>query len=307
MSGAGTHPVRPTIPRWRFAGWAASHPFAGFVALAYTISWSLWLVAFLLGDGSPFAAVVFVAGAFGPAMAAALTLKITGGSLTTWALAIVKWHVPLRYWLYALGLPAALYGVANVLLLAFGQPIEWSLAGERLVPYLGTFVMTLFFLGAQEEPGWRGFALPRLQQRFTPLRATLILGLVWGLWHLPVAGPAGPIVPFVLAFFYTYIYNRTGSVLLAILLHASFTPAQDHLILTAATSHGAADVAIGLAYLAGVAVLLLSTRGRLGYDARANALRVNDAVSVVRPGEVRHRPLGALTSTRGRGSRTPQA
>jgi membrane protease YdiL (CAAX protease family) len=279
MSATRTAPV-PAPPeltsRRRVTQWMARHPFATFVGLTYTISWSLWLAAFLIGDGSPVAAVVFVAGAFGPALAGAATLVITGGSLGTWARSIVRWRVPVRFWLYALGLPAALFAAANVLLLTLGQPIEWSLAGGRLVPYLGTFVMTLFFLGAQEEPGWRGYALPRLQQRYTPVRATLILGVVWGLWHLPVAGPAGAIVPFVLAFFYTYLYNRTGSVLLAILLHASFTPAQEHLILTPATVHGASDAAIGLAYLAGVVLLLVSTRGRLGFDAEANALRIDD-------------------------------
>jgi hypothetical protein len=64
-------------------------------------------------------------------------------------------------------------------------------------------------------------------------------------------------------------------VLLAIFLHASFTPAQDHLILTAADSHGVTDAAIGAVYIAGVLLLLLLTRGRLGFDARANALRLS--------------------------------
>lgn len=61
--------------------------------------------------------------------------------------------------------------------------------------------------------------------------ATPILGLAWGIWHIPLYGPLGFVVPLVLAFFYIWLYNRTGSVLLCILLHASFTPAQNHLIL----------------------------------------------------------------------------
>ena len=251
-----------------------AHPIAGFVALAYTISWTLWLIAFLLGEGWP-ARVVFVAGAFGPPAAGAIMVTVTGGSLAAWAKAIVRWRVPVRYWLYALGLPAVLFVAANVILVALGEQVEWSLSAERVAPYLATFTVTLFFLGAQEEPGWRGYALPRLQQRFSPVRATLLLGLAWGLWHLPVAGPAGAIVPFVLAFFYTWVYNRTGSVLLAILLHASFTPAQDHLILMNPASHGTTDAAIGLVYLVGAAALVVLTRGRLGFDAQANARRID--------------------------------
>jgi hypothetical protein len=83
------------------------------------------------------------------------------------------------------------------------------------------------------------------------------------------------IVPFFLAFLYTWLYNRTGSVLLAILLHASFTPAQDHLLLLPEGVHGAGDVAIGVAYMVGVALVIALTRGRLGFNQRANAARVS--------------------------------
>lgn len=131
-------------------------------------------------------------------------------------------------------------------------------------------MLTLFFLGAQEEPGWRGFALPRLQERFSPLTATLVLGLIWGVWHVPLYGPVGFVVPFVLAFFYTWVFNRTGSTFMAILLHASFTPAQDHLILLSDETHGTTDVAMGLAYLVGALVVVALTRGRLGFDRRQN-------------------------------------
>ena len=112
-----------------------------------------------------------------------------------------------------------------------GSPVDWSLAVDRLPAYLGTFVFVLFLGGGLEEPGWRGFGLPVLQERYSPLRATLILGLVWGVWHVPVYGPAGFVVPCVLAFFYTLLWNATRSVGLCILLHASFTPAQDNFIL----------------------------------------------------------------------------
>lgn len=159
---------------------------------------------------------------------------------------------------------------ANLALVVLGGEVEWSLLGDRVVPYAGTFVLTLFFLGAQEEPGWRGFALPRLQERFSPLTATLVLGLIWGVWHVPLYGPVGFVVPFVLAFFYTWVFNRTGSTFMAILLHASFTPAQDHLILLSDETHGTTDVAMGLAYLVGALVVVALTRGRLGFDRRQN-------------------------------------
>jgi hypothetical protein len=81
-------------------------------------------------------------------------------------------------------------------------------------------------------------------------------------WHIPLYGPAGFVVPLILAFFYTWLYNKTGSVLLCILLHASFTPAQDHLLLTADSP--TVDVVLLVTYLAAAGALILVTRGRLG-------------------------------------------
>lgn len=255
--------------------WVRDHPVVAFVTVTYLLSWSLWGIAFLLGgDESVIGSVFFVAGGLGPAAAAAIVLTVTGGSLRAWGRSIVKWRVPVRFWLYALGLPVLLLAAANLMLVAVGEPVDWSLLGSRVGPYLGTFVVTLFLLGGLEEPGWRGFALPRLQQRFTPFKATLVLGVVWALWHLPLGLPR-MIVPFFLAFLYTWLYNRTGSVLLAILLHASFTPAQDHLLLLPEGVHGAGDIAIGVAYLVGVALVIALTRGRLGFNQPANAARVN--------------------------------
>jgi membrane protease YdiL (CAAX protease family) len=85
-----------------------------------------------------------------------------------------------------------------------------------------------------EEPGWRGFALPRLQQRYGPIVGSLILGLLHGLWHIPAIMTimVGPLplanyAPFMLTaimitMLYTWIYNHTrGSVLIAMLVHAA--------------------------------------------------------------------------------------
>ena len=103
--------------------------------------------------------------------------------------------------------------------------------------------------------------------------STLVVGLAWGIWHVPLYGPAGFVIPLILAFFYTWLYNRTGSILICLLLHASFTPAQN--FLTFARPPGAvtpgiadqADLVILSVYILAALGLTLATRGRLGLSA----------------------------------------
>lgn len=251
----------------RHEGWLTEHPLTSFVVIAYAISWGCWGLAWVLQqvlDAPVLAGVVFVAGVFGPALAAVIVQRQLGEPLGPWLRAMLHWRVAPRFVAYALGLPVALFGVANLSLAAMGEPVDWSLLGGRLVPYVITLVGVMFLMGGPEEPGWRGFLLPRLEASRSPARATLILGLIWGFWHLPLYGLIGFVVPLVLAFFYTWLYNRTGSVLFAIVLHGGLTAGQDHLILLAEEVHGVTDVAIGIGYLVGVVVLLVVTRGRLG-------------------------------------------
>jgi membrane protease YdiL (CAAX protease family) len=147
---------------------------------------------------------------------------------------------------------------------------------EALIPLSGTwheivkrvialFAIDLLYGGPLgEEPGWRGFALPHLQKRHSPLEASVILGFLWALWHAPLdishgfvlPGFGGVIVRLIwtipLTFLFTFFYNRTrGSVLVAILLHTSVNYGVDLLGLAPA----AAGVFFGaVLVLAGCAV-----------------------------------------------------
>jgi CAAX protease family protein len=74
-----------------------------------------------------------------------------------------------------------------------------------------------------EEPAWRGFAVPRMQSRWSPLRSAVVLGVLVALWHLPLVGDTGWIglaTTFVITIVYVWLFNRTGgSVLLVLLFH----------------------------------------------------------------------------------------
>lgn len=254
------------VSRSRFVAWARRHPLGGFVALAYGISWTAWIVA-LLGGGMP----LIVVGVFGPAVAAGLVTSWTGGSVRGWLRPLWHWRVPRRFYLYALALPSFLFAVMNLELALLGEDVGASRLGGEVPAYVGTFLLVAFLGGGQEEPGWRGFALDRFQARHSPVRATLLLGLVWGAWHLPLYG-LGFVGPMMFAFYYTWLYNRTGSVLLCLLLHASFTPALDHLILV--DDNLTVDAVIVLTMIAGAVGLTALTKGRLGFDDRAPTLAI---------------------------------
>jgi membrane protease YdiL (CAAX protease family) len=246
-------------------GWIAGHQIISFFLLAYTISWSLWGVA-ALGGGH----VVVLLGGLGPLVSALVITRLSGRRVREWLRSLLVWRVTPGYYAIALLLPAAIFAVVNGVLFALGQKLDFTMLLNVAPGYLGTFLMVATVGGGFEEPGWRGFALPRLQARRSPLVSTLLLGLAWGIWHVPLYGPTGFVVPLILAFFYTWLYNRTGSVLLCLLLHASFTPAQNLLTLTALPTvpgnngPDSIDLVILGVYIAAALGLAVATRGRLG-------------------------------------------
>ncbi len=148
----------------------------------------------------------------------------------------------------------------------------------------------------------RGFALPRLQARYSPVAASLILGTLHGLWHLPVLFtvnfgplPLANILPFMLTaalatVIYTWVYNRTGgSVLLAILLHASSNAASVWLgTLLEETGIGTSSEGVAaylissywvnvIAYGLAALLLVIATRGRLGFTSETELTRSRTA------------------------------
>jgi membrane protease YdiL (CAAX protease family) len=244
-------------PRTSFDGWVQRRPVVAFFALACAVSWIIWLAHLLTGS-----AVVFYAGGVGPVAAAAVVTSRLG-TQPAWLRRVLRWRVAPRFYVLVLAGPIVAYLAMNAILVLLGRDLDTSLLDGRLPAYASTWLAALW-AGVVEEPGWRGFALPRLQQRYSPVAATLLLGVLWGLWHLPI-GPLTLLWTVPLAFFYTWLYNRTHSVVLCMLLHAGITPAQEHLLLIGDRA------TIGLvqlgALIVGALALVVATRGRLGLPA----------------------------------------
>lgn len=154
---------------------------------------------------------------------------------------VLIWRVGIQWWAFAL-LFWVVPAVAGLYLfdLFGGPPVDWS--GLRpLSSIVPLIIMLTIFAGLGEEFGWRGFAMPRLQARYSALVSSVIIGLMWGLWHIPLFLTRGTIqyawqleaglIPAVVGYTvfnmasaiqYAWVFNNTnGSVLLVAVLHGS--------------------------------------------------------------------------------------
>lgn len=260
---------------------ARTYPLTAFFLLSYALAWLAWSPLVLGRSGLGLLPIdlslwATLPGSYAPLVAACIVQWLSRGH---WGFAslLVK---PGR----ALG--AALLGM---LLVAVGfvlVPALWLTGGRMhafdwaaLQVYPGAMMRALLMAGPLgEEPGWRGFALPRLQARYGPAPATALLGVLWAGWHAPlflVAGWNGA-APWAfglliagLAFPITFCFNFSGrNVLVAMFMHAAFnaSPAVlgGLLVQAEVTSQVRPDVMLAASF-GGLAVLLLVvTRGRLG-------------------------------------------
>jgi uncharacterized protein len=223
-------------------------PVLAFFAFTYVYSWILWTpllaipVDIVPGESDALiwvGVILMYLGGFGPLVGAAVVVKVAGGDLRTWVSQIVKWRVDRRWWLVALGLPIVATIAVSILYILFDGPHDI----DTLVPILFYIPLLLFAVvlsgGLNEEPGWRGLALPLLQERYSALTSSLIIGVVWAVWHLPLfftpVAPHSdfPLVSQILYFpavvvwsiLLTWVYNGTASVLLVMFLHAGLNTA----------------------------------------------------------------------------------
>jgi membrane protease YdiL (CAAX protease family) len=256
-----------------------AHPIIGFFGLAYAFSW-LTLLALHGLLGLPTALVILLQ-TLGPTLAALAMATVLGGSAGRRALIsrVRIWRVGARWYAVALlGIPVACRAAALLLPGGLGP-----VGGQSPVQLALTYLIVVVVAGISgplfEEPGWRGFALPRLQTQRGPLQGTLVLGVLWAAWHLPQFlvpdwaaqnGGSSPVV--VLEFLLmvvaiapvmTWIFNHTrGSLFMAMVAHSSIN-ASLAVFVAADVALAAGLIAFGILSIA----LVLLTRGRLGYEA----------------------------------------
>ena len=211
-----------------------------YLLVTFVVSWSLWLASGLTSAAGP-RGPLFLIGVFTPGIVAlAFTARARGRSAVTSLLQrLVDWRVPARWYLFAIGYMIAIkLTVALIHRAAFGR---WPQFGaEPWYLMLAATVGSTLLLGqAGEEIGWRGYALPRLAERFGLGRASILLGLVWALWHLPLffvpaadtyhqSFPLYTLQVTALSVALAWLYSHTrGSLLPVMLLHAAVNNTKD--------------------------------------------------------------------------------
>jgi len=196
----------------------SGHPLTVFVLLAYALSW--WSIPFAAGGILP----------HGPFLAAIVVVALTqgGGGLKEWFKSIVSWRCAWYWLLVGPGLVIAYLLLALGLNRLMGGTISST---AHLGSFPATFLTLLLLGGVWEEPGWTGYALPLLQDRYAgrplgQLQASLHMGVIRAIWHLPLmisgAIPWYDVVFFSVAFQFliSWLYNRTsGTVLVVMLFH----------------------------------------------------------------------------------------
>jgi membrane protease YdiL (CAAX protease family) len=230
--------------RGKIRSWIAGHPIPSYVLFTLAWSWSIWSLLFLVIEPGgllhslpPISFLFVIVGGFGPTLSGLLCTWLIYGRSGMQALGARLRNGRVGRWWLALLIIPSITALTPLLRWLAGYEVDTNAMLALLGPGLGLGLIA----GLMEEIGWRGFLLPHLLKRYSPLVSTLLLGIViWGgLWHgyadyfglgdkglafWPLMLLLGPALLTAWSLILTRVYQRTrGSLLLSILMHASIS------------------------------------------------------------------------------------
>lgn len=225
--------------------WLKQHPTVSFLGITFAWSWALWLLLLATQDitsvdsySAQTLGIIF-AGAFGPTIGALVVTYMQSGwaGIRTLLGRLFVWRVGLRW--YALLLLPFIMWLITVQLVGRLQGVAFEFTGSVLM-VIPALLSSLLGGPIAEEIGWRGWLLPQLQQRYSLVRASVLVGIIWGAWHLPAfflpgialgESETGALIP-IMRYFMVLIAmsiicgwvssNTRRSLLIDMLLHAAF-------------------------------------------------------------------------------------
>ena len=211
------------------------HPLASFLVLTYAISWLLWIPLVVSGGGTPtgMGFVVALLGSLVPSAVAIVLIAVLHGKTGVRKLLrrLLMWRIGVGWWVAVVLLSTLALGAVGLSVLLGGDTPALAVT----IPGVVFLLVFSIFPGSAggEEIGWRGFALPHLQRARSALGASVVLGVVWGIWHLPLyllgtdnrplhLFPAWVVLTVAMSIILSWMYNGTGgSLLIVILFHAT--------------------------------------------------------------------------------------
>jgi len=213
-----------------------------FFLLTFAYSWLIWIPSVLDGIGidlpfnvTGYSTLVVIIGAFAPMLAAITLVARSAGWKGTKAFLgqALDFQFKPIYLLLALLLPLIIHLIAHYLAPAVGLVVAQTLFPDEIavspiilaIPY---FFLMLIIGGGQEEFGWRGYAQEPLQKKIGVIPASLVIGVLWGIWHLPLWFMAGDLhsaysfLAFVMmttsiSVVYAWLYNSSGKKLIVVM------------------------------------------------------------------------------------------
>jgi hypothetical protein len=208
-----------------------------FLTVTFGLTYLLWwLLAFLKHDNSEiyrniFFFVLFAIGGLAPTIASFISIQFSDGDFKSFNIAIWKWRINILYYLFCV---ISILGVRYLSIVCYGiifKPIWTEINPQFLTLLPLIFIMILF--GGLEEFGWRGLLLPELKKKFNLYIAAILVGLIWGLWHLPlffINGVSQYHSDYLEFLFNTigigmviaWLYNKTNSIFICVLFHAFY-------------------------------------------------------------------------------------
>jgi len=223
------------------------HPALAYFVLTFAISWGgiLWVVGpgNVLASKEEFESFRWVPPlVLGPTIAGLLTTWLVAGKqgLRDYRSRLLRWRVGARWYAVALLAAPIYYATTALALSGFSREYLPAIvtADDKAALLVQSMVVALS-AGIFEELGWTGFAVPTLRRRYGSLATGLIVGIVWGVWHIlpeTLGATAYGLLPYLAVqlvavivgltgfrILMVWIYDRTGSVLIGILMHAGLT------------------------------------------------------------------------------------
>ncbi|MFX1284473.1 MAG: CPBP family intramembrane glutamic endopeptidase [Promethearchaeota archaeon] len=232
------------------------HSLIVYFLLAYIISWAGWipLIIITVASSSIQWMTLMTIGIIGPLLASIITISIIHGKkgITEFLGRIFAWRVPYIWYLAAFAIAVIIWLLPTIIHICLSGTPPVLFSKTPYIPSSCTFLqihdntllciilqfITIFLInGITEEPGWRGTALPKLQEKYNAVFSSIIIGIIHACWHLPLYFIPGstkyfantgklllPFISFVIvtvlcSFIYTWLYNSTESILFPMIFH----------------------------------------------------------------------------------------